>query len=164
MTDTIAGTPPETPKPQKPASIRSGSPKEIAIAACKRQANSYGSECFASYLKSLADEQSSMYQKKRPRQETLNQQMDMLDAMFTYLAVHADWKNESPLSYSAALRAQKQFCFTLREIKNLKLPPRPTASPTYPLGAIYWCARGDELGRLRSGKNRPTVSKVRNHG
>lgn len=134
MTDTIAGTPPETPKPQKPASIRSGSPKEIAIAACNRK-KPYQVDGFAVYLKSLADDQSSMYQKKRPRQETLNQQMDMLDAMFTYLAVHADWKEETPLSYSAALRAQKQFCSTLREIKNLKLPPRPTASPTFPLGA-----------------------------
>ncbi len=134
MTDTTAGTPPETPKPQKPASIRSGSPKEIAIAACNRKMP-YRVEGFAVYLKSLADDQNSMYQKKRPRQETLNQQMDMLDAMFTYLAVHADWKDETPLSYSAALRAQKQFCSTLREIKNLKLPPSPTTSPTFPLGA-----------------------------
>ena len=141
MTDQTPGTPPETPKPQKPASLRSGSPKEIAIAACNRK--EYYVEGFAYYLKSLADDQSSIYQKKRPRQETLNQQMDMLDAMFTYLAVHADWKGETPLSYSAALRAQKQFCSTLREIKNLKLPKAPAPpEPTFPIDKKI----GDHLG------------------
>ncbi len=124
----------ETPRPPKPASLRSGSPKDIAATAHARHRNSFSSESFANYLRSLADEQSSMYQKKRPRQETLNQQMDMLDAMFTYMAVHADWKTECTQSYAVGLRAQKQFCSTLKEIKNLKLPKAPAApAPTFPL-------------------------------
>jgi hypothetical protein len=127
MTDTTPNSP--TPKPQ---SIRAGSPKDIAISACNRK--NYHVESFAYYLRSLEDSQQSIYQKKRPRQETLNQQMDILDAMFTYMAVHADWKSESVQSYSVGLRAQKQFCATLKEMKNLKLPKAPTApAPTFTL-------------------------------
>lgn len=125
----------KTPNPPipKPPSIRVGSPKDIAISANNRK-EKYYVENFASYLQSLEDSQQSIYQKKRPRQETLNQQMDILDAMFTYMAVHADWKSESVQSYSVGLRAQKQFCATLKEMKNLKLPKAPAApSPTFPL-------------------------------
>lgn len=124
----------KTPNPPtpKPPSIRAGSPKDIAISACNRK--SYHIESFAYYLRSLEDSQQSIFQKKRPRQETLDQQMDILDAMFTYMAVHADWKMESMQSYSVGLRAQKQFCATLKEMKNLKLPKAPAApSPTFPL-------------------------------
>lgn len=127
MTD----TPPNPPTP-KPPSLRAGSPKDIAISACNRK--SYHTESFAHYLRSLEDSQQSIFQKKRPRQETLNQQMDILDAMFTYMAVHADWTMESMQSYSVGLRAQKQFCATLKEMKNLKLPKAPKApAPTFPL-------------------------------
>lgn len=129
MTDIT--TPPTAPTPQpQPPSRRCGTPKEIAAAAYARKGRYV--ESFAYYLKSLADDQSSIYQKKRPRQETLNQQMDILDAMFTYLAIHADWTAESPLSYSAALRAQKQFCATLKDLKNLKFPKpaSPASSPS----------------------------------
>ena len=143
MTDTSQTPPPQSadkkstppPLPPKPPSLRSGTPKEIAMAAYGRKTNNYGPESFASYLTYLSDDQSSIYKKKRPRQETLNQQMDILDAMFTYLAIHADWKEETPLSYSAALRAQKQFCATLKDVKNLKLPKPPSAPlTTFPLG------------------------------
>ena len=121
-------------KPPKPPSLRSGSPKEIADIACERNRNRREAESFGFYLKCLEDNQSSIYQKKRPRQETLNQQMDILDALFTYMSVHADWKPESALSYSVALRAQKQFCSTLKEMKNLKLPKAPAPTPpTFPL-------------------------------
>lgn len=128
---------PTTPpaKPPKPPSLRSGSPKEIAHTACERNFNRREAESFGYYLKCLEDDQSSIYQKKRPRQESLNQQMDILDALFTYMSVHADWKRESALSYSVALRAQKQFCSTLKEMKNLKLPKPPAPpAPTFPLG------------------------------
>ena len=130
MTDTT-----QQPPTPKPPSLRSGSPKDIAISACNRK--NYHVESFAYYLRSLEDSQQSIYQKKRPRQETLDQQMDILDAMFTYMAVHADWKTERMermATYSVGLRAQKQFCATLKEIKNLKLPKAPTApAPTFPL-------------------------------
>lgn len=127
MTDILPT--PTTPAPKLP-SIRSGDPKEIAAAAFSRRGKYV--ETFPNYLQSLADEQSSIYKKKRPRQETLNQQLDILDAMFTYLAIHADWKSESHLAYSAALRSQKQFCATLKDLKNLKLPKAPLASVTPP--------------------------------
>ena len=122
MTDKQETTP-------KPASVRSGSPKELAISVHNRR-DGYGVETFACYLQSLEDAQQSIYQKKRPRQQSLDQQMDILDAMFTYLAIHADWKKESPLLYAAALRAQKQFCMTLRDVHKLKFPKpvKPSSS------------------------------------
>ena len=147
MTDETPSHPSQpAAKTPRPASLRSGSPKEIANAAYMRKVGHYDSESFASYLRSLADEQDSIYQKKRPRQETLNQQMDLLDAMFTYLAVHADWKEDSSLSYSAALRAQKQFCATLKEIKNLKLPKAPSPTvPTFPIDQKIGVPHGARL-------------------
>lgn len=145
MTDTTPGTPPATEKPPKPASLRSGSPKDIAIAAYNRK-KPYQVDSFATYLKSLADDQSSIYQKKRPRQEALNQQIDILDAMFTYMAVHADWKDESTQSYAVGLRAQKQFCATLREMHKLKLPKAPTPpEPTFPLDKKIGVPHGTRL-------------------
>ena len=140
MTDDTTNKPPQTAdtttppaKTPKPPSLRKGSPKEIAIAACNRK-RPYYVEGFASYLRSLEYAQQSIYQKKRPRQETLDQQMDILDAMFTYLSIHADWKDEgSTLSYAAALRAQRQFCTTLRDVHKLKFPnPAPKESPKSP--------------------------------
>ena len=128
MTDTPLNTPP--PKSAKPPRLRTGPLKDIATAACIRKKNVSYSESFAYYLQALEEAQQSIYQKKRPRQETLNQQMDILDAMFTYLAVHADWKQETPLSYSTALRAQKQFCATLRDAHQLKFPKPSKSSAT----------------------------------
>lgn len=134
MTD--ATHPPQPKQPEQPAqppSIRKGSPKDIAISAYNRK-KPYYVESFVSYLKSLEDDQQSIHQRKKPRQETLDQQLDMLDAMFTYLSVHADWKGDSHLIYSAALRSQKQFCSTLREMHQLKFSkPAKSSSPTFPL-------------------------------
>ena len=130
MTDTPKEntTPPTTTPPTMPPSRRSGNLKDIATTACNRKQR-YVTESFVRYLAELDDHQSSIYQKKRPRQETLNQQIDVLDAMFTYLTIHADWKEDSPQYYSAALRAQKQFCATIKAIQDLKFP-KPTTSVT----------------------------------
>lgn len=125
----------KTPTPPPPSSLRMGDLKEMAEAASQRKQASYYVESFPTYLKSLADDQTSMFKKKRPKQETLNQHLDTLDAMFTYLSLHADWKGDNSHSYLMALRAQKQFCDTLKDLKNLQLPKRPKpTSPTFPIG------------------------------
>jgi hypothetical protein len=124
----------KNPQPPSPASLRLGSPKEIGSSACERRVADRYNDSFASYLKNLQEEQKSLftgnggYQKK-----ALYNQMDLLDALFTYLAVNADWKNETPQSYNAALRAQKQFCDTIKMMHALKKPAQTkNASPASP--------------------------------
>lgn len=122
-------------EPTAPSSRRTGDLKEMAEAAYQRRESLYYVDTFPAYLRSLIDDQTSIFQKKRPKQETLNQHLDTLDAMFTYLALHADWKGQHSHSYLMALRAQKQFCGTLKDLQNLKLPKPPKAtSSTFPVG------------------------------
>ncbi len=114
-----------------PPSLRLGSPKEIGSSAYERRAAEDYVDTFARYLKNLQEEQKSLFNGNGGyKKKALHNQMDLLDALFTYLAVNADWKRETPQSYNAALRAQKQFCDTIKMMHVLKKPMSSKSSPT----------------------------------
>ena len=114
-----------------PPSLRLGSPKDIGSSAYERRVADPYDDTFASYLKNLQEEQKSLFTGQGGyKKKALHNQMDLLDALFTYLAVNADWKRETPQSYNAALRAQKQFCDTIKMMHVLKKPISSKSSPT----------------------------------
>lgn len=116
--------------PPLPPSLRLGTPKEIGHQASERHKLSRrDNNNFAHYLADLKDDQKSLFgEKSGYRKKSLRHQMDLLDALFTYLAVNADWKRETPQAYNAALRAQKQFCDTIKTMAGLKKSTTPKTS------------------------------------
>lgn len=120
MTDTTTTTPTTTtPTTPRPPSIRRGTPRDIASISCIRNKNRH-TESLASYLSALDDTQADLLQNKKTfSKDSLAHQLDMLDAMFTYLSIHADQRSESSLCYMTALRSQRQFCQTLKLVKEL---------------------------------------------
>lgn len=118
-------------RPPPPPAFRLGTPQEIGHHACERKKHSrHGVDNFADYLASLENDQKSLFNGNGGySKKSLRNQMDLLDAMFTFLAVNADYKRETPQSYNAALRAQKQFCDTIKTMMILKKsPPTPPKS------------------------------------
>lgn len=117
-------------RPKPPASLRSGNPKDIGHHAVERMRLGRRSvDNFSEYLADLQDDQKSLFsENKAYKKKSLRQQMDMLDAMFTYLLINADYKRETPQSYNAALRAQKQFCDTMKTMASLKKSITPQKS------------------------------------
>lgn len=118
------------PRPPPPPSLRSGTPKDIGHHAVERKRLSKsGIDNFSDYLANLQEDQKSLFsENKGYKKKSLHHQMDMLDAMFTYLLINADYKRETPQSYNAALRAQKQFCDTMKTMATLKKSTPPQKS------------------------------------
>jgi hypothetical protein len=118
-------------RPLPPPAFRLGTPQEIGHHACERKkVTGHRVDNFAEYLSSLQGDQKTLFDGNGGySKKSLRNQMDLLDAMFKYLAVNADYKRETPQSYNAALRAQKQFCDTIKMMMTLKKsPPTPAKS------------------------------------